>query len=61
MRTSSRQMLCARVGAELRVIPLTPDGTLQLDAIPPLFDERTRLLAITRFPTYWGRRTRWRP
>jgi cysteine desulfurase/selenocysteine lyase len=27
------QMLCAR-GRELRVIPLNPDGTLQLDALP---------------------------
>ncbi|AUU06675.1 MULTISPECIES: cysteine desulfurase SufS [Raoultella] len=48
------QMLCARVGAELRVIPLTPDGTLQLDAIPPLFDERTRLLAITQVSNVLG-------
>ena len=39
------QMLCARVGAELRVIPLNPDGTLQLDVVPGLFDPRTRLLA----------------
>ncbi len=35
------QMLCARVGAELRVIPLNPDGTLQLDVVPGLFDPRT--------------------
>ncbi|EOY6184412.1 aminotransferase class V-fold PLP-dependent enzyme [Escherichia coli] len=41
------QMLCARVGAELRVIPLNPDGTLQLETLPTLFDEKTRLLAIT--------------
>ncbi len=54
------QMLCARVGAELRVIPLNRDGTLQLDVIPGLFDDRTRLLAITRCRTYWGQKTRYR-
>ncbi|XPE41576.1 hypothetical protein ACNKHK_10890 [Shigella flexneri] len=34
-------MLCARVGAELRVIPLNDDGTLQLETLPTLFDEKT--------------------
>ena len=48
------QMLCARVGAELRVIPLNQDGTLQLDAIPGLFDERTRRLAITQVSNVLG-------
>ena len=48
------QMLCARVGAEPRVIPLNQDGTLQLDAIPGLFDERTRLLAITQVSNVLG-------
>nr|WP_159465489.1 cysteine desulfurase SufS [Scandinavium goeteborgense] len=48
------QMLCARVGAELRVIPLNADGTLQLDAIPGLFDERTRLLAVTQVSNVLG-------
>lgn len=48
------QMLCARVGAQLRVIPLNQDGTLQLDAIPGLFDERTRLLAITQVSNVLG-------
>lgn len=48
------QMLCARSGAELRVIPLTPDGTLQLDAVEALFDERTRLLAVTQVSNVLG-------
>lgn len=51
------QMLCARVGAQLRVIPLNQDGTLQLDAIPGLFDERTRLLAITRIERAGNRKS----
>lgn len=41
------QMLCERKGAELRVIPLYPDGTLRLETLAALFDDRTRLLAIT--------------
>lgn len=48
------QMLCARVGAELRVIPLHTDGTLQMDAVPALFDERTRLLAVTHVSNVLG-------
>lgn len=48
------QMLCERVGAELRVIPLNTDGTLQLDALPGLFDARTRLLAVTQVSNVLG-------
>jgi len=48
------QMLCARTGAELRVIPLNPDGRLQLDAVPGLFDARTKLLAITQVSNVLG-------
>lgn len=49
-----RQMLCARVGAELRVIPLNADGTLQLETLPTLFDDRTQLLAITHVSNVLG-------
>ncbi|WP_342320889.1 cysteine desulfurase SufS [Kosakonia sp. BYX6] len=48
------QMLCERVGAQLRVIPLNQDGTLQLDVLPTLLDERTRLLAITQVSNVLG-------
>jgi cysteine desulfurase/selenocysteine lyase len=48
------QMLCARAGAELRVIPLNVDGTLQMDIAPTLFDERTRLLAVTQVSNVLG-------
>jgi cysteine desulfurase/selenocysteine lyase len=34
--------------------PAEPDGTLQLDAIPALFDARTRLLAITQVSNVLG-------
>ncbi|MBS1203814.1 MAG: cysteine sulfinate desulfinase [Proteobacteria bacterium] len=48
------QMLCERVGAQLRVIPLNQDGTLQLEVLPTLLDERTRLLAITHVSNVLG-------
>lgn len=48
------QMLCERKGAELRVIPLHPDGTLWLEILATLFDDRTRLLAITHVSNVLG-------
>ncbi|EAM2514158.1 cysteine desulfurase SufS [Salmonella enterica] len=48
------QMLCERKGAELRVIPLHPDGTLRLETLAALFDDRTRLLAITQVSNVLG-------
>ncbi|EKH9977118.1 cysteine desulfurase SufS [Salmonella enterica] len=48
------QMLCERKGAELRVIPLYPDGTLRLETLAALFDDRTRLMAITHVSNVLG-------
>ncbi|EKI4146294.1 cysteine desulfurase SufS [Salmonella enterica subsp. enterica serovar Typhimurium] len=48
------QMLCEGKGAELRVIPLHPDGTLRLETLAALFDDRTRLLAITHVSNVLG-------
>lgn len=48
------QMLCQRTGAELRVIPLNADGTLQMDVAATLFDARTRLLAIAQVSNVLG-------
>ncbi|AXD29294.1 cysteine desulfurase SufS [Salmonella enterica] len=48
------QMLCERKGAELRVIPLHPDGTLRLEILATLFDDRTLLLAITHVSNVLG-------
>ncbi|EBA9091133.1 cysteine desulfurase SufS [Salmonella enterica] len=48
------QMLCERKGAELRVILLHPDGTLRLETLAALFDDRTRLLAITHVSNVLG-------
>lgn len=43
------QMLCERKG-----IPLHPDGTLRLETLAALFDDRTRLLAITHVSNVLG-------
>lgn len=48
------QMLCQRTGAQLRVIPLDADGTLQMDVAATLFDDRTRLLAIAQVSNVLG-------
>jgi len=48
------QMLCARKNAQLRVIPLTTEGTLALDALPGLLDARTRLVAVTHVSNVLG-------
>lgn len=41
------QLLCQRTGAVLRVIPLLPDGCLDLVAYEQLLNERTKLVAVT--------------
>lgn len=48
------QMLCERVGAQLRVIPLNADGTLQLDVYHQLLDDKTRLVAVTQVSNVLG-------
>ncbi|RMG74928.1 MAG: aminotransferase class V-fold PLP-dependent enzyme, partial [Bacteroidetes bacterium] len=40
------QMLCERSGAKLKVIPVLPDGSLDMEALPGLLTERTRLVAV---------------
>jgi cysteine desulfurase/selenocysteine lyase len=40
------QMLCDRVGARLRVIPIDDTGRLRMEQLGSLMNERTRLLAI---------------
>ena len=47
-------MLCERVGAQLRVVPLNDDGTLQLEQLDALLDDKTRLVAVTRSLTCWA-------
>jgi cysteine desulfurase/selenocysteine lyase len=40
------QMLCEQIGAKLKVIPVLPNGTLDLETYYQLLSERTRLVSI---------------
>jgi cysteine desulfurase/selenocysteine lyase len=41
------QLACARSGAELAVIPVLDDGSLDLEAFDRLLDDRVKLVAVT--------------
>ena len=42
------QLAAERKGAELRVIPVADDGSLELDMLDTLVDERTKVVAVTQ-------------
>ena len=42
------QLAAERKGAELRVIPVTEDGSLELDKLDSLVDDRTKVVAVTQ-------------
>lgn len=48
------QMMCERKGAQLRVIPMTDEGELQLDALEELLTERTRIVCCTQVSNVLG-------
>ncbi|WP_067703560.1 cysteine desulfurase SufS [Erwinia sp. ErVv1] len=48
------QMLAERVGAEVRFIPLTETGELDLSNLSTLIDSRTRMLAVTHVSNVLG-------
>ena len=48
------QMMCARRGAQLRIIPLTSIGELDMDAYRSLLSERTRLVAVAHVSNVLG-------
>ncbi len=48
------QMMCERKGALLRVIPMTDEGELQLDALEELLTERTRIVCCTQVSNVLG-------
>ena len=48
------QMMCERKGALLRVIPMTDEGELQLDALEGLLTERTRIVCCTQVSNVLG-------
>ncbi|WP_158782929.1 cysteine desulfurase SufS [Pantoea sp. BAV 3049] len=48
------QMVAQRTGAEVRFIPLSETGELDLSALPSLIDSRTRMLAVTQVSNVLG-------
>ncbi len=48
------QLLCQRRGTVLRVIPVTDDGRLDLDAFQRLLSPRTRLVSVTHVSNVLG-------
>ena len=48
------QMLCERKGMHLRVIPMTIEGTLDLDAFEQMLNERVRIVCVTQVSNVLG-------
>ncbi len=48
------QQLCKQLQAELRIIPVTDSGDLDLEALPKLLDHRTRLLSVNHVSNTLG-------
>ncbi|MCQ2257570.1 MAG: cysteine desulfurase [Bacteroidaceae bacterium] len=48
------QMLCQRKGAKLRVIPMSDDGVLDLEAYSSLLNERTRIVCCAHVSNVLG-------
>ncbi len=48
------QMMCKRKGAQLRVIPMTDEGELQLGVFEGLLTERTRIVCCTQVSNVLG-------
>lgn len=48
------QLVAKRMGLQIRVLPLTPQGVLDIDRLPSLIDSRTRLLAVTAISNVLG-------
>ena len=48
------QLLCERVGAKLKIIPVRDDGTLNLDEYQSLLTERTRIVGLIHISNVLG-------
>lgn len=48
------QMLCERKGCLLKIMPLLPDGSLDLEALPKQFNERTKIVSISHVSNAMG-------
>ena len=50
------QLLCERKGANLRMLPFLDEGSLDMDKLPALIDEKTRIVAVTQASNTLGTR-----
>jgi cysteine desulfurase/selenocysteine lyase len=48
------QMLCEEKGASLKIIPMTDDGELIVDALPALFSDRTKIVGVSHVSNALG-------
>jgi cysteine desulfurase/selenocysteine lyase len=48
------QMLCERVGAKLKILPISDDGELCMDQLDDLLSERTRLVGVVHLSNALG-------
>ena len=48
------QLACEQTGARLRVVPITDEGELELDALDRLLTDRTRLVAVVHLSNALG-------
>ena len=48
------QFACERKGAKLRVIPVTPEGELNMDELAKLLGERTKMVAVSHISNTLG-------
>lgn len=48
------QMMAERKSAKIKVLPVTPEGALNYDALEPLFNEKTKLVAINHVSNALG-------
>ncbi|HET9466094.1 MAG TPA: cysteine desulfurase [Gemmatimonadales bacterium] len=48
------QLACEQTGAHLRVVPITDEGELELDALDRLLTDRTRLVAVVHLSNALG-------
>lgn len=55
------QLLAERQGAEIRVLPFDETGSLRMELLPQLLDERTKVVAVTQASNTLGTRPDLRP
>ncbi len=48
------QLVCGRMGVEIRVLPFNDEGELETEKLAGLLDERTRLVAVTQTSNILG-------